>query len=269
MKGRVLSIAGSDSSGGAGIQADIKTITALGAYTATAITALTAQSTLGVLDVLPVPPSFVRKQIRAVLDDVGADAVKTGMLVDAAIIVAVAEELAATPSRPLLVLDPVMIAKGGASLLAADATRALIEHLLPLATVVTPNAPEATALTGLEIATADDLERAGRALVELGARAALVKGGHLEGADVVDVLVTRDGAPVRFTGRRVPGRSTHGTGCTLAAAIAASLAQGLQLPASVIRAKHFVEEAIRTAPGLGAGHGPLNHAHGIPPWGHS
>ena len=266
MKGRVLSIAGSDSSGGAGIQADVKTITALGAYAATAITALTAQSTLGVLDVLAVPPAFVSKQIRVVLDDVGADAVKTGMLVDAVTILAVVEALTATHPLPMVVVDPVMIAKGGAALLAADATRALIEHLLPLATIVTPNVPEATALTGLELQTPDDLERAGKALLELGARAALVKGGHLQGAEVVDVLVTRDGSSARFAGRRVPGRSTHGTGCTLAAAIAASLAQGMDLPASTLRAKRFVEEAIRTAPGLGAGHGPLNHAHGIPAW---
>jgi hydroxymethylpyrimidine/phosphomethylpyrimidine kinase len=266
MMARVLSVAGSDSGGGAGIQADVKTITALGAYAATAITALTAQSTLGVFEIMAVPAGFVRRQMRVVLDDIGADAVKTGMLVGVDIIEAVAEELAATHPQPLLVVDPVMVAKGGAPLLAAEATRALIERLFPLATVVTPNAPEAAALTGLPVASPEDLERAGHALLELGARAVYMKGGHVAGDEVVDVLVTREAAPLRLAGPRIVSRSTHGTGCTLASAIATGLAQKLHLAPACARARHYVEAAIASAPDLGRGHGPLAHGHAIPPY---
>jgi hydroxymethylpyrimidine/phosphomethylpyrimidine kinase len=260
MRGRVLVVAGSDSGGGAGIQADIKTITALGAYAATAVTALTAQNTLGVEAVLPVDPAFVRLQMRVVLDDIGADVVKTGMLHDVPVIRAVAEEIAARAPRLPVVVDPVMIAKGGAPLLEPSAKEALVRELFPLAEVVTPNAPEASALSGVEFHGEWDLVRAGERLIAAGARAAYVKGGHLPGDEAVDVLVTTAGLVATVRGPRVASRSTHGTGCTLASAIAASLAQGLDLERSVRRARDYVVRAIERAPGFGSGHGPLDHA---------
>ncbi len=255
--GRVLIIAGSDSGGGAGIQADIKTVTALGGYAATAITAVTVQNTLGVTGVHPIPLDVVEAQARAVLSDIGADAIKTGMLGDAATVELVARLLdeAAVPA----VIDPVMVAKGGASLLAADAVAAVRELLIPRATLLTPNAPEAEALTGLAVATTDDLRRAGDALLKAGARAVLMKGGHVPGERVVDVLMTAQG-DTAFEGERIESRHTHGTGCTLASACAVGLAQGLPLVAAVARAWDYVHEAMLRAPGLGAGHGPLDHA---------
>jgi hydroxymethylpyrimidine/phosphomethylpyrimidine kinase len=256
MMGRVLVIAGSDSGGGAGIQADIKTAMALGAYATTAITALTAQNTLGVHGVLPVPPAFLRLQIETVLADIGADAVKTGMLGDAATIELVAE---LTPAGLPFVLDPVMVAKGGARLLASDAVAALIRVLLPRATLVTPNAPEAEALTGMAIPDVAAMHRAAEALLVMGAPAVLLKGGHMPGEIVTDLLVTRGGTEI-FQNPRLPTRHTHGTGCTLATAIAAGLAQGMALSPAVARARSYVQAAIATAPGLGAGSGPLNHA---------
>jgi hydroxymethylpyrimidine/phosphomethylpyrimidine kinase len=257
MRGRVLVIAGSDSGAGAGIQADIKTAMALGAYATTAITALTAQNTLGVQGVLSVPPAFLRLQIETVLADIGADAVKTGMLGDATTIELVAELLA--PARLPFVLDPVMVAKGGVRLLAADAVAALIRNLLPLATLVTPNVPEAEALTGMAVSDLVAMQRAAEALLALGAPAVLLKGGHMPGETVTDLLVTPGGLET-FQHPRLPTRHTHGTGCTLATAIAAGLAQGMALPAAVARARSYVQAAIATAPGLGAGSGPLNHA---------
>ncbi|MGE0650395.1 MAG: bifunctional hydroxymethylpyrimidine kinase/phosphomethylpyrimidine kinase [Alphaproteobacteria bacterium] len=265
MRGRVLIVAGSDSGGGAGIQADIKTVTALGGYAATAVTALTAQDTLGVHGVHPVPPDFIARQMSLVLADIGADAVKTGMLGDAAVIGAVADVLESDARGIPLVLDPVMVAKGGARLIGEDAVGALIARLLPIAFVVTPNVPEAEALTGRTIKGPDDMEAAGHDLVAKGARAALVKGGHLEGPEVVDVLVETAGVR-RFSGARIDSRSTHGTGCTLASAIACSLAQGKPLAAAVGRARAYVRVAIKTAPGFGKGHGPLNHGHTIAPF---
>jgi hydroxymethylpyrimidine/phosphomethylpyrimidine kinase len=255
--GRVLIIAGSDSGGGAGVQADIKTVTALGGYAATAITAVTVQNTLGVTGVHAMPPDLVAAQARAVLTDLGADAVKTGMLGDAALVALVAELLdeAAVPA----VIDPVMVAKGGAALLAAAAVAAMRERLIPRATLLTPNAPEAAVLTGLPVATTDDLRRAGEALLAAGARAVLMKGGHVPGERVIDVLMTPDGETV-FEGERIESRHTHGTGCTLASACATGLAQGLPLTAAVARAWDYVHEAILRAPGFGAGHGPLDHA---------
>ncbi|OHB26955.1 MAG: bifunctional hydroxymethylpyrimidine kinase/phosphomethylpyrimidine kinase [Phenylobacterium sp. RIFCSPHIGHO2_01_FULL_69_31] len=255
--GRVLIIAGSDSGGGAGIQADIKTVTALGGYAATAITAVTVQNTLGVTGVHPIPLDVVEAQARAVLSDIGADAIKTGMLGDAATVELVARLLdeAAVPAA----IDPVMVAKGGASLLAADAVAAVRELLIPRATLLTPNAPEAEALTGLAVATTDDLRRAGDALLKAGAKAVLMKGGHVPGERVVDVLMTAQG-DTAFEGERIESRHTHGTGCTLASACAVGLAQGLPLVAAVARAWDYVHEAMLRAPGLGAGHGPLDHA---------
>jgi hydroxymethylpyrimidine/phosphomethylpyrimidine kinase len=262
MRGRVLAVAGSDSGGGAGLQADIKTITALGGYAATAVTALTVQDTRGVHDVLPVPPAFVAAQMRAVLDDLGADAVKTGMLGGAATIAAVAEVLAgrAVP----LVLDPVMVAKGGHALLAEDALGVLIERLLPCAALLTPNLPEAEALTGRPIADPDDMARAAGSLRARGVAAVLLKGGHLPGDTVTDLLVTADGVRA-FRAPRIAPRHTHGTGCTLASAIAAGLAQGMALTDAVARAHGYVRAAIAAAPGFGAGHGPLDHTVTVDP----
>src|SRR5688572_10239313 len=194
MKGRVLAVAGSDSGGGAGIQADIKTVTALGGYAATAVTAITAQNTRGVFGVVSLDPAFVVQQMSLVLEDIGADAIKTGMLHSAAVIDAVADTLERLAPAVPLVVDPVMVAKGGASLLEPEAASRLTQRLLVRAAVITPNLPEAAALTGLELSTPDDLARAGTRLLELGASAALMKGGHLPGDEVVDVLVTRSGA---------------------------------------------------------------------------
>ena len=266
MKGRVLVVAGSDSGGGAGIQADIKTITALGGYAMTAVTALTAQNTRGVAGVHAVPPDFVARQIRVTLEDLGADAVKTGMLGDAATVQAVADALDELAADVPWVIDPVMVAKGGGRLLRQDAIGILLARLVAKAAVVTPNLPEAAQLTGLTVETTDHMESAGRALLELGAKAALVKGGHLKGQRVVDVLVTGQGTQ-RFESPRIDTRHTHGTGCTLASAGACSLAQGIGVEDAVRRARDFVLGAIRAAPGFGSGHGPLNHAHAIGPYG--
>ncbi|MFN3076648.1 MAG: bifunctional hydroxymethylpyrimidine kinase/phosphomethylpyrimidine kinase [Alphaproteobacteria bacterium] len=265
MRGRVLTVAGSDSGGGAGIQADIKTVTALGGYAMSAITALTAQDTRGVHAVHPVPPSFVVQQIELCLSDLGADAIKTGMLGEAAVVVAVAEVIRRLAPTVPLVVDPVMVAKGGAALLAAEASRVMIEHLLPLTTVLTPNLPEAEVLLGEAIPDAATMESAARRLLALGPAAVLLKGGHLDSGDrVVDILATRERVEV-FSGPRHPGPNTHGTGCTLASAVACGLAQGMPLFEAVERARRYVATAIATAPGLGSGHGPLNHGHTLTP----
>ena len=256
--GRVLIVAGSDSGGGAGIQADIKTVTALGGFATTAITALTAQNTLGVFGVHPVPPDFIQQQMAVVLEDIGADCVKTGMLHDTATIEAVVEVLEGYRAIPLVV-DPVMVAQSGAALLQADAVRTLAERLLPLATLVTPNLPEAEALTGLKLAGPEDMIAAGHALVERGAAAALIKGGHLQASALVDILVESSGVR-RFEDTRIETRETHGTGCTLASAIATGLAQGLGLGDAVARGRAYLRAALATAPGFGAGQGPVNHA---------
>ena len=256
--GRVLIIAGSDSGGGAGLQADLKAVTALGGFAATAVTAVTVQNTLGVSGVHPVPAEIVTAQARAVLDDIGADALKTGMLGDVAMVETVAAILDTVPGIPAVV-DPVMTAKGGAALLAKEAMDAVRSLMIPRAWLLTPNAPESEALTGLPVRTPDDQRRAGEALLTLGARAVLMKGGHLEGGRVVDLLITPSGETL-FEAGRIDTRHTHGTGCTLASACAAGLAQGLTLEAAVARAWAYVQEAIARAPGLGAGHGPLDHA---------
>jgi hydroxymethylpyrimidine/phosphomethylpyrimidine kinase len=261
LKPRVLSVAGSDSGGGAGIQADIKTITLLGGFAMTAITALTAQNTLGVEEVMPVDARFVGAQMRAVLSDIGADAIKTGMLGSARVIEAVARVCESLGAGIPLVLDPVMVAKGGAKLLDPGASDALVLRLFPLASLVTPNVPEAEVLTGLRIESVTDMQRAADAILALGPSAVLMKGGHLPGETVVDVLRTADGAEHRFEGPRVASRSTHGTGCTLASAIATGIAEGLTLEGAVARARTYVVRAIQQAPGLGHGHGPLEFAH--------
>jgi hydroxymethylpyrimidine/phosphomethylpyrimidine kinase len=264
MHGRVLVIAGSDSGGGAGIQADIKTITAFGAYAATAITALTAQNTLGVHGVHTVPPEFVSRQIVVVLDDIGADVVKTGMLGDAATIEAVCDTLERHIERTPVVVDPVMVATTGARLLASDALETLKRRLLPLASVITPNLPEAEALGGMTIQNVAAMHHAAAAMLTLGVPAVLLKGGHLPGEQVVDLLATVDGIEV-FSAPRIVSRHTHGTGCTLASGIAAGMAQGLGLRDAVARARAFVRAAIAAAPGFGAGHGPLNHTITVDP----
>ncbi|MCR4378902.1 MAG: bifunctional hydroxymethylpyrimidine kinase/phosphomethylpyrimidine kinase [Rhodospirillales bacterium] len=263
MQGRVLIIAGSDSGGGAGIQADIKAVTALNGFAMTAITALTAQNTLGVHAIHEVPEAFIIRQIEVVLEDLGADVIKLGMLHRASVIHAVADALERLAPDVRMVLDPVMVAKGGHALLEPDAMAAMKDRLLPRAYLITPNVPEAEALTGAKIESVEDLAVAGDKLARLKCGAVLVKGGHLSGNTVTDVL-WRDGSrPQVFTSPRIDTNHTHGTGCTLASAIACGLAQGLELSRAVKRARNYVYEAILTAPKYGHGHGPLNHAHTV------
>jgi len=259
MPPRLLVIAGSDPSGGAGIQADLKTAQAFGVYAQTAITAVTVQNTLGVTGNHMVPPQIVRDQIIACLSDIGADAIKTGMLGNAEMVEMVAATLAEYAPDIPLVVDPVMVAKGGHRLLLSEAEAALRDRLLPMAALLTPNLPEAEVLVGFPVRNEADMRRAAEKLVALGAKAVLMKGGHLEGDRVIDLLF-HDGTVDRFEDARIPSRSTHGTGCTLASAIAAGLAQKMSLRDSVARARAYVRDAIATAPGYGRGHGPLNHA---------
>jgi hydroxymethylpyrimidine/phosphomethylpyrimidine kinase len=251
-----LTIAGSDSGGGAGIQADLKTFAAHGVYGMSTVTAVTAQNSVGVTMVETMTPAMVTAQIDAVVTDFQPRATKIGMLANAAIVDAVADALL-RHRLPNVVLDTVMIAKSQARLLDENAITALVKRLLPLADVVTPNVPEAEALTGVRIATISDLHRAAVRLGELGARAVLAKGGHLPGP-AIDVL-WHDGAAVELRSERIDTRHTHGTGCTLSAAIAAGLALGHTLEDAARRAKAYVTRAIAEAPGLGAGHGPLQH----------
>lgn len=263
--GRVLVIGGSDSGGGAGIQADLKTITVLGGYAASALTAVTAQNTLGVTEVMGVPPRVVALQIEAVLSDIGADVIKTGMLFNASVTAIVAERCAALAPHAQLVVDPVVVSSTGHELLSAEGREVLLEQLVPRAALVTPNVPEAVLLTGVAIQGPSDLDRAADVFLARGASAVLVKGGHLEGDTVVDLLRTVDGDEVRFESPRVHTRSTHGTGCTLASGIAAGIAEGLTLRDAVARARDFVVGALEVSPGLGKGIGPLNHGYRIAP----
>jgi len=256
-KGTVLTVAGSDSGGGAGIQADLKVITLLGIYGASVITALTAQNTLGVSGIHPVPAAFVAYQLEAVLSDIPIDVVKTGMLFSAPIIAEVAAKLAAH-GRKILVVDPVMIAKGGASLINDTAVRSFRELLLPLTYLLTPNIPEAEALTGNSIIDEQGMHDALLQLHALGARNILLKGGHLAGENAIDLLF--DGTTVhRFVSPRINTPNTHGTGCSLASAVSAYLAGGEPLIQAVQKGKLFITEAIRQARPLGQGHGPVNH----------
>jgi hydroxymethylpyrimidine/phosphomethylpyrimidine kinase len=254
---RALTIAGSDSGGGAGIQADLKTFAALEVYGASAITAITAQNTVGVRAIHEVPQEVVAAQIDAVLEDIGADAAKTGMLSSAGIIETVADRLRAH-GLTALVVDPVMVAKSGDRLLREDAIDALRRHLLPLAAVVTPNAPEASVLSGLHVEDSNSAREAARRIYDLGPRLVIVKGGHLEGAVSADVVFDGQRFDV-VEGRRVATRHTHGTGCTFSAAIAAYLARGLEPFAAVREARAYLQGAIEHAEPLGAGHGPVNH----------
>ncbi len=251
-----LTIAGSDSSGGAGIQADLKTFAALGVYGMSAITAVTAQNTCGVRAVRAMEPELVAAQIDCIFEDIRVDSVKIGMTANAAIISAIAAELRKHPDVPV-VLDPVMVSTSGHALLAPDAIRALTRQLLPLATLVTPNLPESAVLTGHEAHTVEGMRAAAAELLALGARAVVVKGGHLDG-DAVDVFF--DGRDCLLLPHpRVATRSTHGTGCTFSSAVAAALARGKPLPDAVRAAKAYISEAIAHAGPLGHGHGPVNH----------
>jgi hydroxymethylpyrimidine/phosphomethylpyrimidine kinase len=256
---RALSIAGSDSGGGAGIQADLKTFSALGCYGMTAITAVTVQNTRGVTGYEELSPELVGEQIRAVASDIGVDAAKTGMLASAAIVEAVASAVA-DQGIQRLVVDPVFVSKHGHRLLAAEAVASLRTKLLPLAMVVTPNLPEATGLAGFDdaIESHDDMERAAAAILELGPRSVLVKGGHLEGSESSDLFASAAGDREWLLGERIDSANTHGTGCVLSAAITARLAHGDALDIAVRAGKSFVTEAIRHSLAIGKGIGPVN-----------
>lgn len=260
LKGRVLIVAGSDSGGGAGIQADIKAVTALRGFAMTAVTALTAQNTQGVFGVVGIDPDFIAEQMRLVLDDIGADAIKTGMLHNGDVIRAVSSVIESHASDIPLIVDPVMFAKGGHALLEPEAMSVLRDRLLPLASVITPNIPEAVSLTGHEIAVVEDMAGAAEALAAMGAASVLLKGGHLTGETISDILYD-NGDTHRWDDTRIDTRHTHGTGCTLASAVATGLAQGLSLPDAVDRARSYVRIGILRAPGFGHGHGPLDHGH--------
>ena len=260
---RVLSIAGSDSSGGAGIQADIKTITLLGGYAMTAITAITAQNTVGVQALEPLEEALLGQQITSCIDDIGVDAVKIGMLGSAAAVRTAAAALAAAPQgsglRLPIVLDPVMIATSGARLADKATVDAMVEGLFPIAALLTPNLPELAALTGASLGTREAIRAAGQALARAHRLNLLVKGGHGLGDIVVDILFSAEGTFQEFAAPRIPTRHSHGTGCTLSSAIATLLGKGLPLAEAVQQGREFVRAALRAAPGFGAGCGPLGH----------
>lgn len=256
---RLLAIAGSDSSGGAGIQADIKTATALGVYAMTAVTAITAQDTTGVGAVQLVSPAVVKEQISRCLTDIGADAIKIGMLGSAEIARAVAGVIAELAPGTPVVVDPVMVATSGAPLADEDVVEALKKLFFPGATLITPNFPEAERLCGFVLHAGDDLLHAGETLLSLGPNAVLLKGGHGGSETVTDLLFMPDAGPRAYIAKRVDTRHTHGTGCTLSTAIACGLGEGMVLGDAIQRAHDFVQKAIRTAPGFGAGGGPINH----------
>ena len=257
---RVLTIAGSDSGGGAGIQADLKTFAALGCYGMSAITALTAQNTVGVQGIHAVPASFLKAQIQSVMDDIGADALKIGMLHEPGIVEVVAWAIDHYNIRQV-VLDPVMVATSGDRLIAQETVQVLVRELFPRVTVVTPNLDEAQLLLGQPIASAQALDAAAQGLLAMGARAVLLKGGHLASEEVVDVLVQAQGPTRRLASARIPSRNVHGTGCTLSSAIAAHLALGHGLEDAVVLARSFILSAIEQGAQVqtGQGHGPLNH----------
>lgn len=254
--GRVLIIAGSDSGGGAGIQGDIKTVSALGGYAMTAITALTAQNTLGVFGIHPVPEEFIAQQIDLCLSDIGADVVKTGMLHSAGVIETVVKHV---PADIPLIVDPVMVAKGGAPLLEEEALHVLKTQLIPRATIITPNLPEAELLLGRKIPEDQRRTDAAMELLALGSQAVLLKGGHGKGSELCDVLVSYEGEPLVLRAKRMNTRHTHGTGCAFASAIATEFAKGLSLAHAVTNAHVYIQHAIGRAPGLGQGNGPLGH----------
>lgn len=259
---KALTIAGSDSSGGAGIQADLKTFTALNVYGMTAITSITAQNTQGVTDIHDVPPETVAKQIDAVVEDIGVDAVKSGMLSNAAIIEAVADRIGAYELHAYI-LDPVMVSESGHQLLQPEAVDTLKRELFPLALVVTPNIAESEALTGMEIKTQNDMEEAARRIFDFGPGHVLVKGGHMGGSEAVDILY--DGIQCYpFTAPRLNVTNTHGTGCTYGAAITAYFAKGFDLSEAIGKAKFFLHNALQQGLDIGQGPGPLNHTWNLP-----
>jgi len=256
--GRVLIVAGSDSGGGAGIQADIKTVTALGGYAMTAITAITAQDTTGVHGVWPVATEAVAKQMQACLRDLGADTIKTGMLGTTELVEQVAETLDSLARTQPRIVDPVMVATSGDRLIDEKAVGAIVSLLLPTAALITPNSIEAEILSGKSVDGINGQRRAADALLERGAKGGLIKGGHIPGKVIYDVLQTEHGEWI-FESERLETSSTHGTGCTLASAIAALVAQETSLPTAVEKARDYLHRAIETAPGFGSGHGPVNH----------
>ena len=259
MKGKILSIAGSDPSGGAGIQADIKTISSLGGYAMTAITAITVQDTNIVSEVFPVPAKTVNAQILSILGDIGADAIKTGMLMSPEIIEGISDILTKYGADIPMVVDPVMMSTSGHMLLKPLSAKAMVSEILPRTTLFTPNLAEASKLTGVELLkNMDDMRRAADTILKMGPKAVLVKGGHLKDDILTDLLVTQNSEKI-FSALRVPGKDNHVTGCTLASGIATGLAQGLQLEEAVGRAHNFVQKALEHAPGYGSGCGPLNH----------
>lgn len=257
----VLSIAGSDPSGGAGIQADLKTISALGCYGMSVITAITVQNTVGVTAVNPVSPELIRAQLTAVISDIPPLAIKTGMLFDAEIIRSVGSVISEYPDRPPVVIDPVMAATSGEHLLQPNAIDCLIHQLLPFSTLITPNIPEAEILSGISICSESDADEAGKRILLLGANAVLIKGGHSSGNYSIDLLYTGKGEKHRFLAQKIDSTNTHGTGCTLSAAIASFLARGLTLEMAVERSKKYLTNAISHGKGMkiGQGHGPVHH----------
>jgi hydroxymethylpyrimidine/phosphomethylpyrimidine kinase len=261
---RILIIAGSDSGGGAGIQADIKAVTMLGGHAMTSITAITAQNTLGVDAVMPVSAEMVLQQMDAVLSDIGADAVKIGMIGSPEVADAVADRLERLPDIPI-VFDPVMVASSG-SVLADEATIAAFERLMRVATLVTPNLPELAALTGQEIVTMEDLSGAAISLAGASGTAVLAKGGHLPGQLLTDILAEAGGELHRWEAERIETVNTHGTGCTLASGIACGLGEGMAAVEAITRARDYVQQVIRNAPGFGQGHGPVGHTLGTIPF---
>ena len=256
-----LTIAGSDSSGGAGIQADIKTMTAHGVYAMSAITALTAQNTTGVTDIMEVTPAFLAEQLDCIFTDIYPDAVKTGMVSSSALIETIAEKLSAYHVKNIVV-DPVMVATSGARLISEEAIGTLKSKLLPLATVITPNIPEAEVLSGMEIKSEADMEKAAKVICETLGCAVLLKGGH-QLNDANDLLYQKDAEPVWFHGKRIDNPNSHGTGCTLSSAIASNLAKGYDLETSVKYAKTYISSALAAMLDLGKGSGPMNHAFAI------
>ena len=257
LKSKVLIIAGSDSSGGAGIQADIKTVTALGSYAMTAITAVTAQNTKGVKKIISIPTEIVKKQITMILDDIGTHAVKIGMLHNTDIIKSVYKTLKKYKSKNV-VLDPVMIAKGGAKLISNRSIKHLKKLLLPLCTIVTPNIPEAEVLTGYSISSKEDMIKAAKTILNMGSKNVLLKSGHLKNKMIFDVLATKKGIKI-FKKRKIRTKNTHGTGCTLSSALATCLSQKKNIVKSCKISLRYVDKAIISAPGYGKGFGPLNH----------
>jgi|TARA_R110002096_G_scaffold435548_1_gene661389 hydroxymethylpyrimidine/phosphomethylpyrimidine kinase len=259
MKGKILTIAGSDSSGGAGIQADIKTISSLGGYAMSTITAITVQDTNMVSEVFEVPANIVKSQMLSVVDDIGVDAIKTGMLLSPNIILSVSDVLREHCKNIPLVVDPVMMSTSGHMLLKAHSVKAMVNEILPKTTLLTPNLAEASKLTGTELLkNMDDMRRAADDLLKMGPDAVLVKGGHLKGDILTDLLVTQNSEKI-YSSLRVPGKDNHGTGCTLASGIATGLGQGLTLEDAIARAHSFVHKALEQAPGFGSGCGPINH----------